>query len=203
MKIDIEDVMFYMDAIRNSEDRDRTLESFWKGQIKSKLWLINILEKKVKKENLNIVIHGGWNGVLASLLFNSNLNINKITSVDIDPVCRDIAYTINKRQEIEGRFKAATKNMTVYRYDEHPDIVINTSTEHVTDDDLQQWYSNIPEGSLVVAQSNNFFSLEEHINCVRTPTELADKFELQNKKEYTLKLPQYNRYMVLGTKHNV
>jgi len=42
MKIDIEDVMFYMDAIRNSEDRDRTLESFWKGQIKSKLWLVNI-----------------------------------------------------------------------------------------------------------------------------------------------------------------
>jgi len=201
MKIDIEDVMFYMDAIRNSEDRDRTLESFWKGQIRSKLWLINILEKKVKKENLNIVIHGGWNGVLASLLFNSNLNIKKITSVDIDPACRDTAYTINKRQEIEGRFRATTKDMTIYRYDENPDIVINTSTEHVTDDDLQQWFYNIPKEALVVAQSNNFFSLEEHINCVKTPTELSNKFNLENKKEYTLKLPQYNRYMVIGRKY--
>jgi len=201
MKIDIEDVMFYMDAIRNSEDRDRTLESFWKGQIRSKLWLINILEKKVKKENLNIVIHGGWNGVLASLLFNSNLNIKKITSVDIDPACRDTAYTINKRQEIEGRFRATTKDMTIYRYDENPDIVINTSTEHVTDDDLQQWFYNIPKEALVVAQSNNFFSLEEHINCVKTQTELSNKFNLENKKEYTLKLPQYNRYMVIGRKY--
>jgi len=201
MKIDIEDVMFYMDAIRNSEDRDRTLESFWKGQIRSKLWLINILEKKVKKENLNIVIHGGWNGVLASLLFNSNLSIKKITSVDIDPACRDTAYTINKRQEIEGRFRATTKDMTIYRYDENPDIVINTSTEHVTDDDLQQWFYNIPKEALVVAQSNNFFSLEEHINCVKTPTELSNKFNLENKKEYTLKLPQYNRYMVIGRKY--
>jgi len=199
MKIDIEDVMFYMDAIRNSKDRDRTLESFWKGQIKSKLWLVNILEKKLKKENLNIVIHGGWNGVLASLLFNSKLSISKIVSIDIDPLCRDIAFTINKRQEIEGRFQAVTQDMAEYKYYELPDVVINTSTEHVTDEKLKKWLSNIPKKTLVVVQSNNFFSLEEHINCVATPSQLADKFDFNNTKEYTLKLPQYNRYMVIGT----
>ena len=199
MKIDIEDVMFYMDAIRNSKDRDRTLESFWKGQIKSKLWLVNILEKKLKKENLNIVIHGGWNGVLASLLFNSKLSISKIVSIDIDPLCRDIAFTINKRQEIEGRFQAVTQDMAEYKYYELPDVVINTSTEHVTDEKLKKWLSNIPKKTLVVVQSNNFFSLEEHINCVATSSQLADKFDFNNTKEYTLKLPQYNRYMVIGT----
>ena len=45
MKIDINDIKYWMDAIRNSEDKDRTLESFWGGQIKSKLWLIEALEK--------------------------------------------------------------------------------------------------------------------------------------------------------------
>ena len=45
MKIDINDIKFWMDAIRNSDDRDRTLETFWGGQIKSKLWLIEQLEK--------------------------------------------------------------------------------------------------------------------------------------------------------------
>lgn len=200
MKIDIEDVMFYMDAIRDSKDRDRTLESFWKGQIRSKVWLIKILEKKIKKENLHIVIHGGWNGVLASLLFNSKLSIEKITSIDIDPLCRDIAYTINKRQEIEGRFRAVRKDMTIYQYDILPDIVINTSTEHVTDEQLKIWFNNIPNGSCVVVQSNNFFSLDEHINCVKKPSELSSKFNLQNTEEYTLKLPQYNRYMTIGIK---
>ena len=34
MKIDIQDVLFWMDAIRNSDDRYRTLESFWKGTSK-------------------------------------------------------------------------------------------------------------------------------------------------------------------------
>src|SRR6056300_1281054 len=200
MKINIEDVMFYMDAIRDSKDRDRTLESFWKGQIRSKLWLIKILEEKIKKENLHIVIHGGWNGVLASLLFNSKLNIEKITSIDIDSTCRDIAYTINKRQEIEGRFRAVCKDMTIYRYETAPDIVINTSTEHVTDEQLKIWYNNIPNGSCVVVQSNNFFSLDEHINCVKNPSELSNKFDLQDAEEHTLKLPQYNRYMTIGRK---
>ena len=36
MKVEIEDIKFWMDAVRNSEDRDRTLESFWGGQLKSK-----------------------------------------------------------------------------------------------------------------------------------------------------------------------
>jgi hypothetical protein len=39
MKVDIQDVLFWMDAIRDSEDRYRTLESFWKGQVNSKIWL--------------------------------------------------------------------------------------------------------------------------------------------------------------------
>ena len=39
MKVDIEDVLFWMDAIRNSDDQYRTLESFWKGQVNSKVWL--------------------------------------------------------------------------------------------------------------------------------------------------------------------
>ena len=50
MKIDIKDIKFWMDAIRNSDDRSRTLESFWGGQLESKTWLLliqvaNILHK--------------------------------------------------------------------------------------------------------------------------------------------------------------
>ena len=59
MKISIHDIKFWMDAIRNSEDRDRTLESFWGGQLKSKLWLIEFLEKHKAVRNAECVIHGG------------------------------------------------------------------------------------------------------------------------------------------------
>ena len=89
MKVDIQDVLFWMDAIRNSEDRYRTLESFWKGQINSKVWLVENLQKSLPWNPVaaNIAIHGGWNGVLASILFNSDMGISHITSLDIDPKC--------------------------------------------------------------------------------------------------------------------
>ena len=78
MKVDIQDVLFWMDAIRNSKDKLRTLESFWKGQVNSKVWLIEHLQKilNAQQSKTTVVIHGGWNGVLSSLLFNSNINVN-------------------------------------------------------------------------------------------------------------------------------
>jgi hypothetical protein len=199
MKVDIQDVLFWMDAIRNSEDRYRTLESFWKGQVNSKIWLIENLSKFVMPNTSNrIVIHGGWNGVLSSLLFNSNIGIKHITSLDIDPTCEQIAFTINKKQEIEGRFKAVTADMTMYEYD--ADIVINTSCEHITNGAYLRWLDLVPKNSVVVLQSNNYEELEEHINC---PIDL-DNFVSQSHLNVVfadkLELPKYDRYMIIGHK---
>lgn len=201
MKVDIEDVLFWMDAIRNSHDRYKTLESFWKGQVHSKLWLIENLKAFVEDKPNHIVIHGGWNGVLASLLFNSDIHVESITSVDIDPTCKEIANTINKRYEMQGRFTAITDDMASYEYKNNPDIVINTSSEHVTDEVLDAWKTRIPTNSLIVVQNNNFTALNEHINCVKSLNELSKKINLNNvtEKEYTM--PMYTRFMVVGYKN--
>lgn len=198
MFIDHRDILFWMDAIRNSEDKYRTLESFWKGQVNSKVWLIENLRNYTNPTPNTIVIHGGWNGVLSSLLFNSSISVNRITSVDIDPACEEIAKTINKRQEMEGRFFALTCDMCNHTYD--ADIVINTSCEHVTDEQLSKWFSNIPKNSLVVMQSNNYFELEEHINCVNSAKELANKVNFSDFKIFEFETPKYTRYMVIGKK---
>lgn len=200
MKVDIQDVLFWMDAIRNSKDRYRTLESFWKGQVNSKIWLVDNLSKIVMPNTSNnVVIHGGWNGVLASILFNSNIGIKHITSVDIDPVCEEIACTVNKRQEIEGRFAAETADMTLYDYT--ADIVINTSCEHLTRGAYQRWLELVPDNALVVLQSNNYFELEEHINCSADLNDFIKHSGLTNILfSDTLVLPKYNRYMIIGIK---
>jgi hypothetical protein len=200
MKVDIEDVLFWMDAIRNSNDRYRTLESFWKGQVISKVWLIENLSKYVLDKPNRIVIHGGWNGVLASLLFNSNIPIEHITSVDIDPACEEISYTVNKRYEMQGRFSAVTADMQDFEYTETPNIVINTSAEHIDNLTLKKWQKQIPYGSLVVVQSNDFFELEEHINCVNSSAELEDKLNLNKTVSSFLPTEKYYRYMVIGYK---
>ena len=200
MKVEIEDVLFWMDAIRNSEDKYRTLESFWKGQVRSKVWLAERLEEMCGTwyKPMNIVIHGGWNGVLSSILFNTGIPVKHITSLDINPKCEEIASTVNKRQEMEGRFVAVTADMTEYEYE--ADIAINTSCEHLTNGAYRCWLNLVPEDALIVLQSNNYFELEEHINCA---TDLDD-FKRMSKVNvlWAGEFPteKYTRFMIIGKK---
>ena len=198
MKVELEDVMFWMDAIRNSDDKYRTLESFWKGQLRSKVWLLESLEETSLYGTQDIVVYGGWNGVLASLLFNSNLNISHITSVDIDPSCEETAYTINKRQEMEGRFKAVTADMCTHT--QPASIVINTSCEHITQEQYEQWLDIQPDDALFVLQSNNYYELEEHINCSDNANDFVKKSNLTPIWHGVFETPKYDRYMIIGKK---
>jgi hypothetical protein len=199
MKIDVQDVLFWMDAIRNSDDRYRTLESFWKGQVNSKVWLAENLVGFVPVRPLNIVIYGGWNGVLASILFNSNIAVEHVTSVDIDPVCEDIANTVNKRYEMQGKFEAVTHDMC--KYVTGADVVINTSCEHITQEQYDQWLDNQPDNAVIVLQSNNYFKHEEHVRCSK---DLDNFTKISNIKPYlrrVLETPKYDRYMLIGKKN--
>src|SRR6056300_242284 len=187
-----------MDAVRNSNDHYRTLESFWKGQIRSKVWLTQELQGFVPVTPQKVVIYGGWNGVLASILFNSKLNIDHITSVDIDPNCQEVAYTVNKRQEILGRFSAVTADMCDYATE--ADIVINTSCEHITQHQYEKWIENQPSDATYVLQSNDYDSLNEHINCVYDLNEFTSKSMIKPYYRGILDTPKYNRYMLIGKK---
>jgi hypothetical protein len=201
MKVEIEDVLFWMDAIRNSEDRYRTLESFWKGQVHSKVWLVEELEKTLPKyhKQRRIAIYGGWNGVLSSILFNSKINIEHITSIDIDTSCEEIARTVNKRQEMQGKFNAVTADMISYTT--NADVAINTSCEHITQEQYEQWVDNQPHNAVFVLQSNNYFDHNEHIRCA---TDLEDFIKMSNIQVWyqgEFKTPKYTRYMIIGKKH--
>jgi len=189
-----------MDAIRNSDDRYRTLESFWKGQVNSKIWLIENLQKFQDQKWEHIVIHGGWNGVLASLIFNSGIEVDRITSVDIDPGCEETAYTINKRYEMTGRFRAVTADMC--KYSEPADVIINTSCEHITQPQYYDWLHNQNDDSLYVLQSNNYFDLNEHINCSEDLVQFVQKSKLRVVFSDRLQLPKYDRYMIIGKKND-
>lgn len=199
--VNIDDVLFWMDAIRNSPDRDRTLESFWKGQIRSKVWLIENLKRHVDyQKGYRIAIYGGWNGVLASLLYNSGIPISHITSVDIDPTCEETAYTMNKQHEMRAAFTAVTADMCEYVV-EDADIVINTSCEHITQEQYERWLSLQSSNTLIVLQSNNYFDLEEHIRCADNLIEFEKQSNLKISFSGVFETPKYDRYMIIGRKH--
>lgn len=202
MYIDLEDIAFWMDAVRNSENHYGVLESFWKGQLRSKEWLIKNLHPCTDECVPNdIVIHGGWNGVLACMLFNSSINTGFVRSVDIDESCEETANMICKRQEMIGNFCAVTADMCTYEYEFEPDIVINTSTEHITQEQYDTWLERVPDKSLIVLQSNNYYELPEHIRCFDTVEDFAENCGLSTiLKKDTLELPLYNRFLLIGKK---
>jgi hypothetical protein len=188
-----------MQAIRQSEDPRRTMDAFWSGQLKSKEWLIESLTNfcSIKDTPVSIDIHGGWVGVLASMLFQSYITVQQIRSIDIDPTCEPIAINMNKLEEIAGRFRAVTSDMCTIRSD--ADIIINTSCEHITQDDYDLWLSGHPQNSIIVLQSNNY-NIPEHVRTANSIEQFKEQSNLNVLYAGELKLPLYTRWMIIGKK---
>ena len=194
MQIDTEHLHHWMQAIRQSPDPMRTMDAFWSGQLKSKEWLITNLRNHINKF-VTIDIHGGWVGVLASMLFQTDMPIKNIRSVDIDPSCEFIATNMNKIEEMAGRFRAVTADMCAVRSD--ADVVINTSCEHITQDQYDLWLSGMPYNSLLVLQSNNY-DIPEHIRTAGSLEEFKTQCDVNVLWAGELELPLYTRYMIIG-----
>ena len=197
MQIDTEHLHHWMQAIRQSPDPMRTMDAFWSGQLKSKEWLITNLRQHVK-QFVSIDIHGGWAGVLASMLFQSDVPVISIRSIDIDPTCEPIAVNMNKIEEMVGKFRAITADMCEIRSD--ADVVINTSCEHITQDQYDIWLSGIPHNSLLVLQSNNYV-IPEHVRTAATLEEFKTQCDINILWAGELKLMLYTRWMIIGRKN--
>jgi hypothetical protein len=79
------------------------------------------------------------------------------------------------------------------------DVVINTSCEHITQAQYDQWLSGIPNTTLIVLQSNNY-DIPEHVRIVQGLNEFVDQSNLTVLWKGELALPLYNRYMIIGKK---
>ena len=196
MQINTEHLHHWMQAIRQSPDPMRTMDAFWSGQLKSKEWLIQNLRQHVNKF-VTIDIHGGWVGVLDSMLFQSDVPVKNIRSVDIDPACEPIAVNMNKIEEMVGKFRAVTADMCAIRSD--ADVIINTSCEHITQEQYDLWLSGMPHNSLFVLQSNNY-NIPEHVRIANSLDEFKKQCNIDSVWAGELELPLYKRFMIIGKK---
>ena len=93
-----------------------------------------------------------------------------------------------------------------YKEKRRAHLIINTSCEHMPDmKDMREYYFD-PERTLLVLQSNNKTDEDDHINCVESEVELAEKngigflnggFRTMKSKEGK-ELNFWNRYMAMG-----
>ena len=170
------------------------------GQITSKLWLCDTLEK-LSWQSDTTYIYGGWHGMLAFLLLaRQRFEVNNIRSYDIDPSCESIADALNENWVINNwRFKAFTKDCNTIVPD--ADLIINTATEHFSSD---QWFVNIPKGTRVILQSNNM-KHSDHANVFNSLADLQARYQLTetvfaDKINFRYPTWFFDRYMIIGIK---
>jgi hypothetical protein len=140
-----------------------------RGQMASKVWLADVLATRAGGRFGTVTVLGGWFGVLAAILLSDRrLAIGRVVSVDVDPRCARVARSMNASHA--ERFEALTADMHALRHeaprggDAPPDLVVNTSCEHLPD--FGAWFDSLPAGQLVALQSNDYFACDEHVNCV-------------------------------------
>jgi len=191
--------------------KNNLLDSISDGQNLSKNWLVEELNGR----NLgNVLLCAGWH---AMLLIDQRLKFTRCVNIDIDPICEPVSKILHKHLVIDGwKFQAVTKNIHDINYRNDifsvtrgdgstaeftmiPDTIINTSCEHI--ENFIEWYNLIPNGKLVILQTNNGFDIPEHVNCVNI---LVD-FEKQTPMHEVLysgerEMPKFTRYMRIGIK---
>lgn len=186
------------------------------NQITCKRWLIDQLYLALGGSFGSIFILGGWYGVLAALLLNDRrFTIRQVMSIDLDPDCEVIANSLNRSRRACDQFLAVTANASALPYPVHgdttsqqiagklhtavPNLVINTSCEHMSPS--ERWYDQIPADMLLALQTNDYYSCDEHVNCVESLEAFKDQVPMQRTLfAGTLERRRYSRFMLIGQK---
>jgi hypothetical protein len=175
--------------------------AFSHGQIKSKMWLCDEIEKFLP-ESSRIAILGGWYGLTGFLLLTrNNKNIEYVRSYDIDPKVESIADKINNAWICDSwKFKAWTDDVNNVDLSEF-NVIINTSAEHIID---RSWFNKITDQLVVIQSTDQIHDDNDEHDYTFSLNELKSKYKMINfyEGEIGFEYPDksFNRYMLIGRK---
>jgi hypothetical protein len=188
-------------------------------QMESKAWLIQTLLEKQILDLQNVMIMGGWIGLLGNFLLNqSELKINCVRSFDIDWQSVHASDELNKELEtIDWKFKASVADWDELDYDltkyqtrrlsdqsladceTRFDTIINTCCEHMKS--FSEWIGKVPDDRLMILQSHSNSEQEGHVNTCGSLDEFSEACRLGTVLfRGQLSLKQHQRYMLIGYK---
>ena len=202
----------------HASDTEWDRDAMSQGQLKSKMWMINEL-KTLDLDLGTVFLCAGWYGLLATLMFEHDLKVDRVRSFDIDPDVVTIADKFNLPWFSDNwKFKAVKEDIhnidfechnwrawsnsnerMSYPITDYPNTVINTSCEHI--EGFDDWYAKIPDGKLVILQSNNFETIDEHVNTATDLHNFSDQTPMAEVLySGELDLAAYTRFMRIGYK---
>lgn len=206
---------------RSGSDPMALQDAFSRGQVLSKIWLVEEL-KKVQTDFDMVFLLAGWFGQLRLYFDTAGINYNKIRILDIDPVACKVSdqifnidlikdYRVKSAEvdlnNMDWLFRTGCEyNLTNYntgslvKEKSNPSLIINTSAEHFH----ERWYHKfvnrpLDTDPLFVIQSNNLFAVKDHVNAISSMKEMHIKFPM-SRIEYAgeIQLSGYKRYMLIG-----
>lgn len=200
--------------------QDTLNDAFSRSQIKSKFWLIKELAQIQKSYN-NVLVMAGWFGQIKSI-YDSCLTYKKMRIIDLEQQnCELSDYVFNLSNLENHKVKGIRTNInelilhkngyewTVENFKEPeknysekflPNLIINTSAEHMTEEWFHQIrFKQLESNPIVAIQSNNMFGIDEHVNCVHSIDHMKKKFPMKEVLyEGELQLKGYKRVMLIG-----
>ena len=190
-----------------------------RSQIKSKIWLVEQLAL-LESNYANVAVMAGWFGQIKTI-YDQRLTYSKMRIVELDrSACETSDYVFNLGNLENHKVKAVCANvnrLTLHKngyewlvenfrdgtkYSEKflPDLIINTSAEHMTEEWFHQLrFKQIDSDPIVAIQSNNLFDLAEHVNCVHSVDHMKKKYPMREVLfAGELQLKGYKRVMLIG-----
>ena len=199
------------------DNPDFDIDCISRGQLESKKWLVDELKNIDNLVLGKVCLCAGWYATVVPLLVEADIEFDLIRSFDLDPSVWKIAEAFNKDLLIDGwKFKAQTADIneldfSVTRFETERDdgtfqplkerfnTIVNTSCEHI--EGFDSWYNKMPAGKLMILQSNNYFEIDEHVNCSESLEAFAKQTPMnQVLYQGDLELEKYTRYMRIGYK---
>ena len=189
----MENILKVIDSITKDGQVKSIINSVNNNQEQSKNWLIDKSKEYFDFfDNPKICVAAGWYGHLANKLI--NYTNEKVLSFDKDPETKFIGSKLYndvwfKVESIENfEFKSF-------------DIVVCTSCEHLEQSVIDKMISSCRNGALIILQSNNYFEIEDHINCHNNVDDFVKTLKLEEVLyKGSLDLDKFKRHMVIGIK---
>jgi len=184
----------------NNSDVNTANDLFSKSQVLSKIWMAEALQKFIPNLG-NIALFGGW--YAQHMYYLDNLVYKQVLNIDLDSA---VLAKSNNILALPDNYKTLTADVNTVIHEGKiivdgtefdPDLVINTSAEHMT----TEWFDKLALGQMVLLQTNDMLGMEGHVNCCQSLEEVKSKYNMRQVLfAGELTLSKGRRFMLFGIK---
>ena len=184
----------YDERIKDVIPGQELIDMFHSNQINSIYEILKAADTlRLQGMPIKTLYIGSWMG-FKTKLFSEYYGLS-ITELELDERCKAVSEIWNSdNKNYDGHVQGDATKLDKEFYKDFK-TVINPSCEHMSD----EWYYNIPDGTFMILQSNDF-NIPQHTNIVKNVQEMKEKYKMKDIYSCTLQCTVYQRFTLAGIK---